>query len=396
MLFIIIFCLVFIYLVLVFIYLVLMEICCILDDIFFEIKMNNPKREKKRRKQKGNYSKLINLLKKCNSIPILTKDLDSIIRQSYYGGGVFVFKLNKIIKNVFHYDINSLYPFAMLRAMPFKHLRTFIPYKNFNLNNKFFGFCKVRITISPNCKKILLPHRVGDKIIHSSGTFEGIYFSEELKLYLKNKSYNIAYLELYEFSKFYPFKDYVNTFYDIKSKSLNIDRFIAKLLLNNLYGFFGRSYRLIKTMKIDNDKLNKFIRESGDTIINVDHYDNYSLIKLIEVNDNYQIKSNVAISSAITSIARIIMHPYLLISSVIYSDTDSIFTTIPLNPELISKAIGYFKDEMNGILIKEFISKGPKRYAYWFIDSNDNKVERSVYAGLERDSIPFNKFINLE
>jgi DNA polymerase type B, organellar and viral len=337
----------------------------------------------------------INFLKKYNSILILSKELDSTIRQSYFGGGVHVFKLNQIIKNVFHYDINSLYPFAMLKAMPFKLIRTFSPNTKFKIND-FFGFIKVEVTINENCKRILLPHRVGDKIIHSSGTFEGIYFSEELKLYLKNKSYNITYLELYEFSKFYPFKDYVNTFYDIKSKSLNIDRFIAKLLLNNLYGFFGRSYRLIKTMKIDNDKLNKFIMVSSDTIINVDHYENYSLIKLIEVNDNYQIKSNVAISSAITSYARIIMHPYLLIPSVIYSDTDSIFTTIPLNPELISEAIGYFKDEMNGIIIKQFISKGPKRYAYWFIGSNNNKIERSVYAGLERNSIPFNKFINLE
>ena len=223
-------------------------------------------------------------------------------------------------------------------------------------------------------------------------TFEGIYFSEELKLYLKNKYYNITYLEVYEFSKFYPFKDYVNTFYKIKSNSLGIDRFIAKLLLNNLYGFFGRSYRLIKTMKIDNLLINKFLTNTEDTIINIETFDNHSLIKLIEINDNYQIKSNVAISSAITSYARIIMYPYLLLPGVIYSDTDSIFTTIPLNPELISKAIGYFKDEMNGIIIKEFISKGPKRYAYWFLDNNLKRIEKSVYAGIERDSVPFSKF----
>lgn len=110
----------------------------------------------------------INFLMRYNSIPILDKSLDFIIRQSYFGGGVHVFKLNKTIKNVFHYDINSLYPFAMLKAMPFKHIKTFIPNIKFRLNNNFFGFCKVRITISPNCKKILLPHRVDDKIIHSS------------------------------------------------------------------------------------------------------------------------------------------------------------------------------------------------------------------------------------
>jgi hypothetical protein len=86
------------------------------------------------------------------------------------------------------------------------------------------------------------------------------------------------------------------------------------------------------------------------------------------------------------------MHPYLLLPGVIYSDTDSIFSSIPLNPKLISKAIGYFKDEMDGVIIKQFISKGPKRYAYWFLDDNFKRIERSVYAGLERNSIPFKIF----
>jgi DNA polymerase type B, organellar and viral len=282
----------------------------------------------------------INFLLKYNSIPILDKYIDSIIRKSYFGGGVHVFKLNKIIKNVYHYDINSLYPFAMLSAMPFKYLRTFIPNTKFKINNNFFGFIKVEVTISNKCKKILLPHRIDDKIIHEPGTFIGIYFSEELKLYLKNPYYQFKYLECYEFTKFYPFKDYVNTFYKIKSNSSGVDKAIAKLLLNNLYGFFGRSYRLIKTFKINNDEINTFMSNYESDIINIEEYNDYSLIKLTDLNDSYQIKSNVAIASAITSYARIIMHPYLLLSNIIYSDTDSIFTIKPLDPKLINKSIG--------------------------------------------------------
>ena len=53
---------------------------------------------------------------------------------------------------------------------------------------------------------------------------KGVYLSEELKLYIKNPNYKIKYLKCYEFSKFYPFKDYVNTFYKIKADSLGIDR----------------------------------------------------------------------------------------------------------------------------------------------------------------------------
>jgi hypothetical protein len=280
----------------------------------------------------------------------------------------------------------------MLKAMPFKFLRTFIPNTEFRLNKNFFGFIKVEVTISNKCKNILLPHRIDDKIVHSSGTFIEIFFSEEIKLYLGNKNYKIKYLECYEFSKFYPFKHYVNTFYKIKAESEGVDKEIAKLLSNNLYGYFGRSYRLIKTYKINNNELNEFIDESSDTIINIETLDDYSLIKLIEINDNYQIKSNVAISAAVTSYARIEMHPYLLMNGVIYSDTDSIFTNKPLDSKFTGKEIGKFKDVMHGISIKEFISKGPKRYAYWFLDKDNQRIERSVNAGVEKDTIPYNKF----
>ena len=254
----------------------------------------------------------------------------------------------------------------------------------------------MEVTISPNCKRILLSRKVDDKIIYEPGTFIGVYFSEELKLYTNNNHYKIKYLELYEFSRFYPFKDFVNTFYNIKCNSTGSDRFIAKLLLNNLYGFFGRSYRLIKTLKINNNDLNLFMNESSDTIINIETLDKYSLIKLIETNDNYQIKSNVAISSAITAWARIIMHPFLLINSVLYSDTDSIFTSKPIDSKFVSKQIGYFKDEMNGILIQEARFIGPKRYGYWFYNSKNQRIERSVYAGLERNSLTWKQIIKIK
>jgi len=85
----------------------------------------------------------------------------------------------------------------MLKAMPFKLLRTFIPNTKFKLND-LFGFLKVEIIISNKCNKILLPHRIDDKVLHSSGTFIGTYFSEEIKLYTNNNpNYKFKYLMLY-------------------------------------------------------------------------------------------------------------------------------------------------------------------------------------------------------
>jgi DNA polymerase type B, organellar and viral len=105
----------------------------------------------------------INFLNKNMSIPILDKTLSLNIRQSYFGGAVHVFK--SIAKRVFYYDVNSLYPFAMLRAMPFKFIKSYIPdNNNWRLNDKIFGFIKVEVTISNRCKKILLPRKLEDQI----------------------------------------------------------------------------------------------------------------------------------------------------------------------------------------------------------------------------------------
>lgn len=53
-------------------------------------------------------------------IPILAPHVDKIVRSSYRGGATEVYKCNG--NNLHYYDINSLYPYAMLNPMPFKFL----------------------------------------------------------------------------------------------------------------------------------------------------------------------------------------------------------------------------------------------------------------------------------
>jgi len=61
---------------------------------------------------------ITNYLKK--PIPKLPKFLDNIIRQSNKGGMVDVYKCYS--KDLYYYDINSLYPYVMLKPMPFNYL----------------------------------------------------------------------------------------------------------------------------------------------------------------------------------------------------------------------------------------------------------------------------------
>ena len=48
-------------------------------------------------------------------IPILKRNLDSIIRESYFGGSSDYYKFHGI--NLKYYDVNSLYPWSTIYAM---------------------------------------------------------------------------------------------------------------------------------------------------------------------------------------------------------------------------------------------------------------------------------------
>jgi hypothetical protein len=79
--------------------------------------------------------------------------------------------------------------------------------------------------------------------------------------------------------------------------------------LNNLYGFFGRSFNLIETRIIKNDVIVNISKDQ--TIKNIYEINNeYSVVLINEIKDQSEysfIKSNVAIASAVTSYARIEM-----------------------------------------------------------------------------------------
>lgn len=70
-------------------------------------------------------------------IPILKRIQDKFIRSGYYGGHIDYFK--KYVKKLFYYDINSLYPYAMLKPMPHKLIKYHKNMDNIELE-KFFGF----------------------------------------------------------------------------------------------------------------------------------------------------------------------------------------------------------------------------------------------------------------
>ena len=320
-------------------------------------------------------------------IPILKRNLDKIIRESYYWRDFDYYKLWG--RNLKYYKVNSLYPYAMLKDLPLNYLGEFT---NIKLED-CFGFIECIVTCPSNIKYPLLIHNYKGRIIHPTGTWKGVYFSEELKEVVKY-GYIITVIKAYQFSKAQLFTDYIEHFYDKKnnSKSTGAKRYIAELHLNNLYGVLGRKLDVIKTIAVRPEQIidvisihpikNYFqINPNLWIILAYQHLD-YSLINNLNADLPllklpYQIvKSNVAIASAITAYARIEMMKYKTLPgiNIYYTDTDSIFVDKELPKHLIGKELGQMKEKKHKI--KEAYFLGTQKYAY----INNENIVKSVFS----------------
>jgi hypothetical protein len=335
-------------------------------------------------------------------IPTLTNKLDKLIRLAYVGGATDYYL--KYGENLKYYDVNSLYPKAMCNPMPIKFLSV---KQGFDCKlEDVFGFVEARIVAPDNLTIPLLPYKLNNETIHPLGSWIGLYFSEELKEVVKH-GYIVEPMMVYEFSKENIFNDYIEYFYNIKKNSKGALRYIAKMLLNQLYGYFGRRRTLIETKNVYNKDLIQYygkytvfseikISDEVTTILMSSNMD-YDLINELQEETNIEfenklkfVKSHVGIASAVTSYARIEMIKFKVLLmklgiKLYYTDTDSIFIDSELPSNLIGNDLGQMKDELNGGYIKKAYFLGIKKYGY--LDKND--IVHSVFSGVVRNSLTF-------
>lgn len=262
-------------------------------------------------------------------IYILPASKDYFIRKGYFGGGTDVYKAYG--KKLYYYDVNSLYPYAMLNPMPHEILNNgeMIDLRSETTDRtleSFFGFAYCRIYCPLNMERPVLPFHQSGKTIYPVGTWSGTYFSEELKA-VEKLGYQITLIRGYEFSKIDLFSGFIHHFHDIKKNSVGSEREMAKLQLNNLYGYFGRRQIGLMTINVKTDQLElllstrivKTIIEINNEYCTVLCYSNINTKMLEALNsqfnnigsDYHYIMSNVAIAAAVTSYARIEMIPFL-------------------------------------------------------------------------------------
>ena len=70
--------------------------------------------------------------------------------------------------------------------------------------------------------------------------------------------YKLTLIKGYEFSKIDLFSKYIDHFFSKNKYAAGAIRFIAKLHLNQLYGYFGRKQDLIETINVLNKDLNLY------------------------------------------------------------------------------------------------------------------------------------------
>jgi len=284
-------------------------------------------------------------------------------------------------------DVNSLYPSRMRDCDMAVGNPIFFKGDIRLIDANAFGFFYCEIIAPNNIKHPIIQTHVkthgGIRTIAPIGIWEDMLFSAEMDN-AKKYGYQFKILWGYKFERKIIFKSYVDNLYSLRQQfpKTNPLNYIAKLLLNSLYGRFGMEDSFSDNIIINDLKtLKEFMKNHSDDIINmIDFNNNQTFIqyrpKSKDVNTELYgtletHNTNVAIASAITAYARIHMSYFKNNPNfnLYYSDTDSAYIDRPLPKDMVSSTI-LGKLKLENVLNKA-IFLAPKVYYLETIDSKD-------------------------
>lgn len=286
--------------------------------------------------------------------PILPKETDDFIRNSYKGGFCYLNPLhyNKIIGKVYTYDVKSMYP----SKMAYEELPYGIPV-HFNgkyTNDKNMPLYIQEIKVDCKLKDGRIPtmQTKGFKSIKLNylkdtygKTINLILTNIDLKRFLEDyEIFEIDYIQGYKFlSSKDLFKKYILKYYELKENSKGALKSLYKIFLNSLYGKFAMGTERQQAYPFIYDGKNKFKRTEKEIIDPI----------------------YTAVASFITSYARkeLIDTIYDNLDIFIYCDTDSVHLT--------SKSSNINEGEKLGNWAKE-------NYDY---ELDETKIYKAKYLG---------------
>jgi len=299
---------------------------------------------------KGNIIKIIS-----SKIHKLSGKIASDIRLGYTGGSTDMYIPNAALgTKIYAYDVNSLYPYVMKTNKYPVGSPTYFSGNILADNANAFGFFYCKIIAPEGLKHPILQTHIktkdGIRTVAPLGTWEGMYFSEEL-YNARNYGYKFEVLWGYTFDSSNIFQDFVDTFYNLRKSYSKLDpmNLVAKLILNSLYGRIGMDdlFTYINIVnKKDYPKFEESIKIKESILDIIDLGENY----LIQIkNPQVEMKTdldngfethnvNISIAAAVTAYARIHMSHFKNNPNynLYYTDTDSIYIDSPLTEYFIS------------------------------------------------------------
>jgi hypothetical protein len=234
------------------------------------------------------------------------------------------------------------------------------------------------------------------------GKGRGCYWYEEIELFInKNgkilkKIYGVEYEK-----KELIFDSFVSEFKKIREKGEPYKTF-GKLMINSLYGRFGMDLKDVANFFAKDDMLKKLYKK-GINIIRIKKVNEIFYIeaeiceklkKIIKIPKQKQ-KSNVSLSSAISSKARIKLYKAqedvkLSGGRILYSDTDSIFASYKENVDNRKFGEVFWDISKKDTKIEDAVFISPKTYALKYKDVENVKIK-----GIKRNSINFDEIKKL-
>jgi hypothetical protein len=291
----------------------------------------------------------------------LSEEIEAMVRSGYFGGRCEIFRYDS--RELYKYDVNSLFPAAMLGPVPVEYL---CHSKSIPDDDDTIGFFRAEVTY-PEVYLPALPVHV-DKLYFPVGTFRGIFTSIELRRAIEEGA-AVTVLTGIHFAAEPILRDYVLAIHAMKERAeregKNGLRHVAKLLLNSLYGKFAQR-RLQRVYFVDDGAA-----DCGY----------YPLPNGVAWKWSFCRSSHILphIAATITARSRVIQHRYLSTAPVWYTDTDSVFTDrqLPTAGELGQLKLEG-RAEFQAFRLKEyrfgeeFALKGVPRY------KDDPRLEREL------------------
>lgn len=299
------------------------------------------------------------------------KEIEREYLNAYYGGRTEAFKIGKVNDEVF--DINSMYPYAMIAAN--------YPHPSFSYNVKKPSVEKLLrlLEITEGCAKITvnvprlkyqpLPYLYENRLIFPYGQLTFWYCFPEIRNAIKQgctiESCEIIITSSRTLKGKDLFGGFVEHFYNLKNNSKSeFERMLYKYILNNLYGKFGQ--HKFKTTKYFYTKQEciDYIRSQPDS--EKWSYSPFNKIRddcyAEKTTDKLTHHSVISVAAYITSFCRVLLYDYMMKYNPDYCDTDSLFIDVNIKTKpKESTELGLLKREKYTVVkiqgCKDYVKK---------------------------------------